>query len=266
MRFSNFHTHTVFSDGAHTMEENIQSALTLGMRSLGFSDHSFTAFDLKYCMRQEDFIPYLNCIAEMKQRYQDRLPVYAGLELDYYSEADTSALDYWITSVHYIVKNSSFYPLDHSPDMQRKCIQDLFSGNTIDFAKYYFDMVTEAVERTKPTFVGHFDLINKFSLMPTESEDYRRAACAALRQVVTYCPYVEVNTGAMSRGWRTAPYPEDFLLKTLLESGGEVVLSSDSHSKNHLTYYFDESVSLLKKMGFDHINEFNGEKMVPRQI
>ena len=37
---SNYHTHTVFSDGANTPEEMVLAAIDLGLESIGFSDHS----------------------------------------------------------------------------------------------------------------------------------------------------------------------------------------------------------------------------------
>ena len=37
---ANFHTHSTFSDGANTPEEMVQTAISLGMTALGFSDHS----------------------------------------------------------------------------------------------------------------------------------------------------------------------------------------------------------------------------------
>ena len=266
MQFSNFHTHTLFSDGKNTVEENIQYALTHNMQALGFSDHSFTDFDTSYCMMPEDFEPYLACISEAKKQYADRIQIYAGLELDYFSQEDTSALDYWIASVHSIHRNGVYYSLDSTPEIQQTCIQDAFSGNVIDFAKCYFDMVTEVVDRTKPAFVGHFDLINKFSLMPVHAEEYQKAAVDALQQVLKICPYIELNTGAMSRGWRTTPYPEDFLLKTILESGGQMILSSDSHKKEHLTYSFSESIALLKEIGFTSLCRFDSGNMVSYKI
>ena len=69
---------------------------------------------------------------------------------------------------------------------------------------------------------------------------------------------IEVNTGAISRGWRKRPYPNQYLLETILEEGGEVLLSSDSHHQDNLDFFFDESVELLKEAGFDHLNVFNG--------
>lgn len=259
MRYSNLHNHTVFSDGKHTVEENIISAMEKNMLSLGFSDHSFTACDPSYCMKQERYGEYLQTIGAMKEKYGQRLPIYAGMELDYYSELPAGEYDYILASVHYIIRNGVTYPIDHSPRQQQECIRDAFGGNVLDMAKCYYDMLTEHVIRIKPTFVGHFDVITKFSLMPEEDQAYRDIAGAALKEVLKHCPYVEMNTGGISRGWRETPYPGAYLLDTLKENGGHILLGSDSHDKNNLIFHFDECVQLLKGKGFDHICVFNGD-------
>lgn len=258
MRYSNIHTHSTFSDGRHSLEENILSALEKNMLSLGFSDHSFTACDTSYCMREERYGDYLQDIARLKERYADKIPVYAGMELDYYSKPAAGGYDYIIASVHYIIRNGICYPIDHSPEQQRDCIENAFGGDVLAMAKCYFDMLCEHVERVKPTVVGHFDVITKFSQMPEEEDAYREIAEQALRRVLKACPYVEVNTGAIARGWRKSPYLGRYLLKTLREEGGEVLLGSDSHHKDNLIFYFDETVEILKQAGFDHICVFNG--------
>ena len=107
MRYSNIHNHSTFSDGKHTMEENILSAIEKNMLSLGFSDHSFTACDTSYCMKEENYTEYLQTIRHLKETYADKLPIFAGMELDYYSELDANDYDYIIASVHYIVKDVS---------------------------------------------------------------------------------------------------------------------------------------------------------------
>ena len=43
MRYSNLHTHSTYSDGKYSLEENVLSAIEKQMRSIGFSDHSFTS-------------------------------------------------------------------------------------------------------------------------------------------------------------------------------------------------------------------------------
>lgn len=259
MYYSNLHTHSTFSDGKHSLEENVLSAIEKNMMSLGFSDHSFTACDTSYCMSKDRYADYLQTITHLKESYADQIPLYAGLELDYYSELPQAHYDYIIASVHYIIKNGICYPIDHSPEQQHDCIENAFDGDVLAMAKCYFDMLCEHVEHVKPTVVGHFDVITKFSLMPEDNESYREIARQALRRIIKTCPYIEVNTGAISRGWRKVPYPNHYLLQTIREEGGEVLLSSDSHNKDNLTFYFDETVEILKQAGFDHICVFNGK-------
>jgi histidinol-phosphatase (PHP family) len=94
--------------------------------------------------------------------------------------------------------------------------------------------------------------------MPEEDEKYQIIAADALKEILKYCPYVEMNTGAISRGWRKVPYLNAQLLDVMKQNGGEVVLGSDSHHRDNLTFYFDECVELLKENHIDHISVFNG--------
>ena len=75
MRYSNLHNHSDFSDGKHTPEENVLSAIEKNMMSLGFSDHSFTACDPSYCMWEEKYDAYKQEINRLKQKYAKQLPI-----------------------------------------------------------------------------------------------------------------------------------------------------------------------------------------------
>ena len=267
MRYSNLHTHTTFSDGAHSPEENVKSALEKNMISIGFSDHSYTYEDSSYCMKKSSYPEYLKQIRELKEKYKDSIKIFSGLELDYYSGTDhISDFDYVIASVHYIIKDGICYPIDHTPEQQKTCIQNAFDGDIYAMVQCYFDLLCEHVERCNPALVGHFDVITKFSLMPEDDERYRQIAAHALKRIIRTCPYIEVNTGAVSRGWRTEPYPSHYLFRTILEAGGKLVLSSDSHNRDNLIYAFDETVEMLKRIGFDRIYAFNGTGFEPNLI
>jgi len=63
----------------------------------------------------------------------------------------------------------------------------------------------------------------------------------------------EVNTGAISRGYRTMPYPQEPLLKIIRDNGGKVTLGSDSHTVETLDYYFKEARRYLKNIGFEYV-------------
>ncbi len=259
MLYSNLHTHTTFSDGIGTIKENIESAISKNMISLGFSDHSFTACDTSYCMKLENYDKYLSDIEKAKREYAEKIKIFAGIEKDYYSDIDKDAFDYFLGSVHYVIKNNICYPVDHSKEQQMHCITDAFGGSVLDFVKCYFEMVTEQAIKWKPDVIGHFDVINKFSIMPENDEKYIEIANEAVKEILKHCKVFEVNTGAISRGYRKLPYPNKLVLELLLKNGGEVTLGSDSHNPKNLDYFFDESVELIKEVGFKHIVVFNGK-------
>ena len=73
----------------------------------------------------------------------------------------------------------------------------------------------------------------------------------------------EINTGAIARGYRTAPYPGKSLLRALREFGGEIILNSDSHHTSHLCHGFPEATELVRAAGFTHVNLWTRDGLHP---
>ena len=84
MIFSDFHIHTTFSDGKNSPEEMVKSAIKLGIKNIGFSDHSYTFFDESYCMLKEDKQNYLKTISELKSKYSKEINIYCVFDIDFY--------------------------------------------------------------------------------------------------------------------------------------------------------------------------------------
>ena len=253
MRFSNFHTHTCFSDGKNTPEEVVLSAIDKGFSAIGFSDHSETQCDLSYCMKLADYPAYFKTVNALKEKYKDKIDVLLGLELDYESEIIREGLDYTIGSVHYICAKGECHPIDHSLAQQEHCIEVLCGGDPLEMAKRYYDILVEHITRCRPTIIGHFDVITKFGIFDNPSDRYIDVARDALDAAMQVCPIVEMNTGAISRKKRDLPYPADFLLRRVKENGGEIILSADSHAADTIDCFFPQSVEILRGLGFDHI-------------
>ena len=57
-------------------------------------------------------------------------------------------------------------------------------------------------------------------------------------------PVFEINTGAISRGYRTVPYPEADQIEYIKSKGGILILSSDSHAAGTICSGFSEFESL----------------------
>ena len=266
MKYSNLHQHTNFSDGKNTAEEVVLSAINYGLESIGFSDHSYTAIDESYCMMPTDYENYHAEIDRLKQKYLGKVKVFKGIELDYFSTVNASEYDYIIASVHYLYENGVCYAIDHTLKDQTDYIKNHCGGDKVKFASDYYNLLIKHVKKVKPLFVGHFDVITKFGLFDEDNEGYREVALNALRETIKYCNVFEMNTGAISRKRRNLPYPERYLLEEILRLGGEIILSSDSHAADTLTCYFNESIEILKSVGFKYVVKFDGEKLYKEYI
>ena len=249
----NFHTHTSFSDGANTSEEMVAEAIRRGMHTLGLSDHSYTPFDTNPCKSPENPSASRREAVRLKGKYRDRIRILSGLEQDFYSEKPEDAYDYLIGSVHYVLRDGIYHSVDHSADAVRKSVRECFGGNIYGFTKAYYELVGQVAVQTDCQIVGHFDLVEKFNegevMFATDDYRYRRPLIDALDELLKRDVIFEINTGAISRGYRTTPYPSPFVLRRIAEKRGRVMLNSDCHRKENLTYGFEDAVQYAKACG-----------------
>ena len=267
----NLHTHTKFCDGKDTPEEMIESAIKFGFASLGFSGHCPTLYNTDWEMH--DLSGYVEKITELKKKYEGIIDVYLGGELDYYSapEAFEVKYDYTIGSVHMYTELGMHVDFDQSADISARHIKDDFNGDSLAYVRSYYGLVADLPNKFDFDIVGHFDLITKFSekrpeLFDSESKEYRNTALETLHALREKKEIFEVNTGAISRGHRTTPYPAPFILEEMKALKCKLVLTSDCHDKNALTCNFKEAKEYIKSHGFDELyflgnNGFFGEKI-----
>lgn len=251
---SNLHTHTNFCDGKNTPEEIVREAIALGMETIGFSGHSYTPHDTSYCMTREGTEQYRAEIERLKQVYGDRIRILCGIELDYYGEKLCAKYDYIIGSVHYVLLNGEHCVVDINEQTMKDAVQKYCKGDYFHYTREYYRAVAGIVDQTNCDIVGHFDLVTKFNeggrLFDESDPRYLKPAFEALDALLSKDVVFEVNTGAISRGYRKDPYPASCFLRYLCEKNGRVTMSADAHRKENLLYGFDETAMLLKNCGF----------------
>lgn len=251
MEYSDLHVHSRFSDGAHTVEEIVRAAAEKGLVSVGISDHSFTRFDLRYCMEETAVPAYLEEIRRVRDRYAGQIEVYAGMELDGYTELpDRSGFDYLIGDCHYVRTWDGYHSVDHAIDEQKAAIDAYFDGDPLAYAQAYYETFVSRTAAHRPDILGHFDVVSKFGAVDEEDPVYRRLAADALIACLEITPIVELNTGPLTRGWRNTGFPHAFLLKEVLAHGGRVILSSDAHDARNLAGCFGPAAEFLRSLGF----------------
>ena len=254
MIFSDLHSHSLFSDGKTSIREMLQGALEKGLLAYGISDHSHTPEDESYCMKKEALPVYLAECRELKKEYAGRIEFYCGLEKDALSEVDPERFDYLIGSVHYVKVGASLFDAD-GKEGQERFLKSV--GDKYEFARRYFDAVVRHVQKGEFQIIGHFDVITKFGLYDGDDPLYRRLAAEALEEVLKSGRFLEVNTGAMARGYRENPYPDKFLLRLAAKNGAKAVLSGDAHRPDRIAFGFSEAVRLLKECGFSSVWRFS---------
>lgn len=263
----NLHTHSTFCDGKNTPEEIVREAMERGFAAIGFSGHGYTGFDLRYCMK--DLKGYITEINRLKEVYRGKIEIYLGMEEDAFSLMNRSELDYIIGSSHYIYAGGEYYPVDSGYDYFIKCLA-VFENDRMRLAEAYYSAFCAYIHQRKPDIVGHFDLITKFDESNEPlflgNDKYNALAERYIGEAAKTGCIFEVNTGAITRGLRTAPYPSENLLRVLKKADARLILSSDSHSADTLDAYFEETRYLLRQIGFEHVYVLRNREFVKDAI
>ena len=240
---ADFHLHSLFSDGKNSPEEVVLAAIGKGMTAIGFSDHSWTPFDESYCIKRERISDYMLEIARLKRKYRGRIKIFCGIEQDYFAGLPAGGFDYVIGSVHYVKVRGEYLPVDHDIGVLREGIDRLFGGDSDAFAEAYFELVAGVAEKTGADMIGHFDLASKFSEkggpVDTRTPRYAAAWRAAADSLIPSGKLFEINTGAVSRGYRTSAYPSAEQREYIAARGGRFIMSSDSHRAENLMFGFN---------------------------
>lgn len=249
----NLHTHTAFCDGKNTPEEMVRAAIGLGMNSLGFSGHGPSLAPDGAAMLPEAMPAYRAEVLRLREKYAGWLDIFLGIERDYFWAPDGGDWDYVIGSVHFVEKEGAWLGVDHSPEMFLRNVEQHYSGDFYAFVRDYYHLVGEVPEKTGCQIVGHFDLITKFNegdrLLDASDPRYVSAALEALDRLTGKGVICEINTGAMSRGYRSTPYPAPWLLQAMRERNIPICITGDSHSADSLLHAFPMATELARDCG-----------------
>lgn len=252
MNYANYHTHTTFCDGRDTAEDMVLAAIAAGCPELGFSGHSYLPFDDDWNMNPETAAEYRREVNRLRETYKDRISIRLGIEQDICSPTDELDLyEYSIGAVHCLFPDGNYLSVDLSAEGVREGVETLYGGDPYAYAEDFFSQVGSTWERTHCAILAHFDLLTKFldrdPLLNPDDARYQRAATLALEQIFETPAAIELNTGAMVRGYRTEPYPSAAWLTLIGKAQHPVILSSDAHEKENITFWFDEAMQLVSR-------------------
>lgn len=247
---TDYHVHTLFSDGESAPEEYIAPALAAGLMEIGFAEHLTLFKDrLDWSMNKSQAGEYLKHIHALKEKTYG-IKVRIGLEVDFLAGREPEIfkvlnkldLDYAIGSVHYLGDSTvdlgtEFY--------EGKDIDDLYLN--------YFENVSMAAASGLFDIIAHCDLIRIYGYRPSiELEPvYRKLAKIFKKHDVAF----EVNTNGRNRPVGDF-YPDRRFLHIFREENVPVCVNSDAHMPSRVAQYFDEAYLLLKEAGYTEMAVF----------
>ena len=251
----NLHIHTIYADGKDKPEDIVRVAIDRGYSSIGFSEHSYMSFSsYPYQMEIKDVDNYKREIRSLKVKYKDVIDIFCGMELEIFSDVPLDGFDYLIGSVHYLDFDGTLLGFDDGLEETLEYLKSNFGGDGLKFAKKYYETVAILPEKAKIDIIGHFDLITKNNetgrFIDVSSKEYLNFGFEAINALKGKIPLFEVNTGAISRGYRTSPYPQMDFLKEFKRQGFGVVITSDCHNKDFIDCFYDEANDLIAEAGF----------------
>jgi histidinol-phosphatase (PHP family) len=278
MDYSCIHTHTLFCDGKDDIETCCRRAWEKGLVSIGFSAHApvsrKTGFKTDWHLAGDRLEEYITAVRATRGRWEGRLPVFLGLEVDYIqglmgpADADYRelGLDYLIGSVHYLIPPNGAEPftVDGSPEEMARGLRDGYGGDGEALTAAYWDAVEAMIRAGGFDVLGHADLIKKNNgarhFFNPEAGAYLRRmgeiAQAAAHAGIT----VEINTGGLTRKKTDDTYPSIPFLRLFRENNVPAIITADAHSAEDLDGRYGEAREALLAAGYTETVLFEGRK------
>jgi histidinol-phosphatase (PHP family) len=273
MPWTNYHSHTNFSDGSDNPPAYIEEAIRQGLQTYGFSCHAPVPFKTNWCMKKARLEAYFEAINKLKKAYGSSINILMGLEVDYVpglvSPSDTlfrnSQLDYIIGSIHFVdsFQDGTPWGIDGPLELFRQGLENIWKGDIKKAVRLYYKLLRDMITYSKPDIIGHFDKIrmhNEGNKYFSEAEKwYREEVFQSLEVMRAADCLVEVNTRGIYRGYTKEPYPSLWILKQAEKMGVPIVLNSDAHKPNEIIGMFPETAMMLAEVGFKQLhNRING--------
>ncbi|WP_299093793.1 histidinol-phosphatase [uncultured Metabacillus sp.] len=259
------HTHNELCGHAiGTIEDYVKQAIEYGLDYIGISDHSpyfYSEEDQLYptiAMAKSDFVPYIEEVMRLKEKYKDKIHVLLGMESDFYPNyidiyRDQYLLhpfDYIIGSVHYVQDLNIF---------KKGRWEGLTTQEQVRVKEEYYDLIQQSARSGVFQILGHIDAMKGF--YPAFSDIETGAVEETLKVIGEEDIAIEINTSGKTKdcgGW----YPSDDILERALFYNVKVTFGSDSHKPERIGDEFEQVKKRLKEIGFKEWAYFVEKKRV----
>ncbi len=244
-----YHTHTPYSHGKHTVAENASRAKELGIKEIAITDHGFS--HVVYGLRRREMKAYRQECRDAEEKYG--VKVLVGMEANIQGrsgqvdmrEKDYEQFDVFLCGYHIAIYYQNFGQL-LSYGLENLLLNSIFHKTTkTQLAKNTLAYVN-AIKKNPVDIVTHINF-----QCPCNSLEV--AKCAA-----DYGTYIELNA-------KKSHFTDDELCEMVQKTDVRFVINSDAHSMGRVgdTKLVEEQ---LKRINFplDRIDNIDGRSPVFR--
>lgn len=262
------HTHSKWSfDGCETTDDMCKQAIKLGINVLTVTDHcEVNGWNTPDDSEFGDFSKLIPAsIKHLKQsqiKYANKLNLLRGIELGQAVQDLKSAdialslddFDFVLGSVHNVRDTKDFYWLEYTADSAKKLLH------------IYFNEVLEVAQWNKFDSLSHLTYplryISGVHKIDIDINEYIPIIDKIFETLIKNGKALEVNTSGL-RQEIGVTMPDEFLLRHYYSLGGRLItIGSDAHKITDLGKGINETLHLLKKIGFDNYYYFKKRKSV----
>ena len=233
--FGDYHTHTYFSDGKSSIEENVISAVNKGIKQLAITDHSFS--HMAHGITEKKYAEQTQIINDLKQKYST-LTILHGVEsnliglngdIDVKPE-NRDNFDIVVLGYHYTYKPQSF------KNFFNFWLPSVLHLNTKKRIQKNTDAYVNAIKNNKIDIVAHLNYGIKVDPVPI-------AKAAAEHET-----YVELNSKHLG-------FTDEQILK-MMETGVKFIISSDAHHYTSVAKN-NKAFALIERLNIPHSQVVN---------
>ncbi|GAB6147203.1 histidinol-phosphatase HisJ [Desulfocicer niacini] len=259
-KYSDYHMHSLFSDGSASIDEMAQNAIKKGLSQITITDHMPLPHATRYAMAYDRLELYRQTIRTAQLRFGSRLKINMGIEMEFIpmfsrwiEDISNMGWDHMIVSVHALFKGNCQAMVNGSAEEFATLVEN-FNYDVPSLCRSYYETLKQGYRTGLFEIAGHIDVIKKHNvgeIFFRESDaHYRDLVISTLDVIREQGMKMEVNTAGFNHPV-ARQYPSDWIIQAALEKEIPIVLSSDSHTPDTLGQHFDkfDFLSMVSPVG-----------------
>lgn len=264
MYWTNYNSHSKYCSGSDEMETYLHEAISQRLKVFGFSSHAPLPFTARWSLNYAQVAEYLAKASHLKQKFQDLIQVYIGMEVDYIPSVigptseyiKTLRLEYIIGAVHFVDRFDDGHPwqIDTNQAVFERGLRQIFKGNIKKAVRQYYELIRQMLQEQCPEITAHLDRIKRHNyrleLFDESEKWYQREVIKTLKVLADSGSILEVNTRGMYKHGLPEVYPSPWILAEAQRLNIPIMMNSDANRPEENSKLFAETAALLEDIGF----------------